>query len=79
MWEAVHAHVLVARATHPLDRLMKTDREHSEIVAALRERDLPRLQAAVDYHLRQVIENVRRAAGAALAEPTTLQDGGSTG
>lgn len=62
MWEAVHAHVLVARATYPLDRFRKTDQEHSAIVEALNERSLPRLRDAVDYHLRQVIENVRRAA-----------------
>ncbi len=62
MWEAVHAHVLVARATYPLDRFRKTDQEHNAIVEALNERSLPHLRDAVDYHLRQVIENVRRAA-----------------
>lgn len=93
MWEGVHAHVLVARATYPLDRFKKTDSEHGEIVEALRERSLTRLQEAIDYHLRQVIANVHRAStstprtgpvdegagqdGTAIFGSSPIHDGGS--
>jgi DNA-binding GntR family transcriptional regulator len=61
MWETVHAHVLVARATYPLDRFKTTDDEHSAIVTALEAQSLVGLREVVNNHLQHVIDRVREA------------------